>query len=121
MADEKAPMYKATVGTVINTNKEGQPLTKTREDGRTARYDLCTVEINEGPLAGKTVWAQRTLVNREGREKEPVVEKQEVSVVITIVENKPFFEIATGMPIASDEELMALLGVDAKEPVKIGS
>ena len=117
---EKPTMFKAKVGTVITTDKEGQPLTKTRENGEKARYDLCTVEITEGPLAGKTVWAQRSLINREGREKEAVAPDQEVSVMVTIVDNKPFFEISTGAPIASDEELLALLGVKA-EPVKIGA
>lgn len=103
--------FAAIVGTVLTTTREGQPLMKNRADGTQAPYALCTVEITEGVLVGKTVWAQRTLLNRDGVVKSAVEPKQEVRVVLSVVDNKPFFEIQTGTSVTADADTMALLGL----------
>lgn len=102
--------FKGVVTTVITTDKEGAPLVKTRENGVKAPYALCGVKFTEGPLAGKTAWAQRTLMNREGVVKEPVAKGDDVSIVlVSVVDGRPFFEVATSVN-ATDAEMLEAFG-----------
>lgn len=107
MADVKEIRVKAIVKSVISTTKEGLPLMKTRGDGSTARYDLCSIELQEGPLVGQQVWAQRTLVNKDGVEKKAVEVDQEIDGLLTVNNGKPFWEISTGGAIASDADVLS--------------
>lgn len=107
---------KAVVTTVITTAKDGSPLVKTRQDGTTAPYALCGLKLTEGAHAGKTLWAQRTLINREGVAKEPVAKGDEVfaTLVNVVVDKttgkpKPMFEVTTSSN-ASDDELLSAFG-----------
>ena len=104
--------FRGIVTTVITTAQDGvTPLMKNRADGTSAPYALCGVKFTEGPLAGKTAWAQRTLLNREGVAKEPVVKGDEISIVLVgVVDNKPFFEVATSVN-ATDPDLLSAFGV----------
>lgn len=118
----------AIVTTVITTNKEGAPLMKKRADGTEAPMLLCGLKLTEGPHKGKTLWAQRTLLNRDNVAKEPVAKGDEVFATLTsVVDGKPFFEVTTSAN-ASDADLMDAFGateeVVAKEeeveiPVKL--
>lgn len=109
--------FRGVVTTVITTAQDGvTPLMKNRADGTSSPYALCGVKFTEGPLAGKTAWAQRTLLNREGVVKEPVAKGDEISIVLVgIVDNKPFFEVATSAN-ATDEELLAAFGGVTEAP-----
>lgn len=110
-AQTKLKSFQGVVTTVITTDKDGvTPLMKTRADGTKAPYALCGVKFTEGPLAGKTTWAQRTLMNREGVAKEAVAKGDTVSIVLVgIVDNKPFFEVATSVN-ATDADLLSAFG-----------
>lgn len=71
----------------------------------------CVVTFKSGPLVGKTYHAQRTL--KEG--KSTIRVDQDVKVIMNIVtddegKSRPFFEISTGVPVDSADDLMALLG-----------
>lgn len=108
---------KAVVTTVITTAKDGSPLVKTRQDGTTAPYALCGLKLTEGPHESKTLWAQRTLVNREGVAKEPVAKGDKVfaTLVNVVVDKttgkpKPMFEVTTSAN-ASDDELLSAFEV----------
>lgn len=101
--------FKAIVQTVITTNKEGGPLMKKRADGSEAPVALCSLKITEGDLANQTVWAQRTLVNRDGVAKEPVAKGDDVFATHTsTINGKHFFEVTTSMN-ATDEAIAAAL------------
>jgi hypothetical protein len=113
MADE-IKSFKVQVTTVITTNKEGSELVKTRANGDSAPYALCGVRFLDGPLKGKSTWAQRTLLNREGIIKENVAKGDEVFVIASVYDNKPFFEISTSVN-ATDSEMLAMLGLVAPE------
>ena len=105
----------ATVTTVITTTKEGAPLMKKRADGSEAPVLLCGLKLTEGPHAGKTLWAQRSLVNRDGVAKEPVAKGDNVFATLTsVVNGKPFFEVTTSAN-ASDEDLLSAFGVTAEQ------
>ena len=109
------PSFKASIITVITTTKDGEPLMKTRANGEQSPYALCSAKITEGPLKGKSVWAQRTLENRDGIAKDAVAKGDEVFVMVSIVTDaegvkKPFFEVATSMN-ATDEEILLALGL----------
>lgn len=108
--------FQGVVTTVITTDRDGvTPLMKKRQDGTLAPYALCGVKFTEGPLAGKTTWAQRTLMNREGVAKENVAKGDTISIVLVgIVDNKPFFEVATSVN-ATNEDLLAVFGDFATE------
>lgn len=86
-----------------------------KESGAT--YVLHTVLVTDGPLEGKKVTAQRTLVNRDQVEKEGVDVDDEITLYCTIVQEegqkpKPFFEIGSEFIAPdSDEELLGLLGL----------
>lgn len=116
-AQSNLKSFKGVVTTVITTEQDGvTPLVKTRANGSTSPYALCGVKFTEGPLAGKTAWAQRTLENREGVAKDNVAKGDEISIVLVgIVDNKPFFEVATSVN-ATDEELLAAFGGVTEAP-----
>lgn len=107
----------ATVTTVITTTKEGAPLMKKRADGSESPVALCGLKLTEGPHAGKTLWAQRTLVNRDGVAKEPVAKGDNVFATLTsVVDGKPFFEVTTSAN-ASDEDLLSAFGATTETTV----
>lgn len=107
----------ATVTTVITTTKEGAPLMKKRADGSESPVALCGLKLTEGPHAGKTLWAQRTLVNREGVAKEPVAKGDNVFATLTsVVDGKPFFEVTTSMN-ASDKDLLSAFDATTESTV----
>jgi hypothetical protein len=116
MSAEKTQLksFSAVVTTVITTTKEGEPLMKTRANGDQSPVALCGLKLTEGPAKGKTLWAQRTLMNRDGVAKEPVAKGDEVfATLVSIVEGKPFFEVTTSAN-ASDEDLLAAFGAVAE-------
>lgn len=122
MSQAQKPLksFQGVVTTVITTDKDGvTPLMKTRVDGTKAPYALCGVKFTEGPLAGKTTWAQRTLQNRKGAAKENVAKGDTVSIVLVgIVDNKPFFEVSTSVN-ATDADLLSAFGeVTTEAPVE---
>jgi hypothetical protein len=83
---------------------------KSKSNGST--YNVCTVKFLDGNLQGKTYFAQRTLLNKDGVSKKPVNENQEVLVYLQIVDNKPFFEISSGSnSVDSADDIMAALGL----------
>lgn len=100
---------KGIIKSVISTTKEGLPLVKKRADGTFSRYDLCSVELTEGPLMGQAVWANRTLQNSTGIDKEAVAEGQEVLLYGNVVDGKPLFTVATGATVASDADILSML------------
>lgn len=126
MSTEKTALksLSATVTTVITTAKDGSPLMKKRADGSESPVALCGLKLTEGLHAGKTLWAQRTLVNRDGVAKEPVAKGDNVFATLTsVVDGKPFFEVTTSAN-ASDEDLLSAFGatdevVATKEEVNI--
>lgn len=77
------------------------------------KYVLHVVEITDGVLKGQRVTAQRTILNKDGEDKEYCIEGEEVTIHATIAENeqgkKPFFEIQKNRDVASDEDLLKLL------------
>jgi len=111
----KNPAFSATIVAVLTTTKDGAPLMKTRADGSQSPYALCSAKITEGPLKGKSVWAQRTLENRDGVAKDNVTKGDDVAVIVSTVTGadgkvKPFFEVATSIN-ATDEEILMALGL----------
>jgi len=124
MANE-VKSFKAQITTVITTDKEGNELVKTRANGDKAPYALCGVRFMDGPLKGKSTWAQRTLLNREGVVKDNVTKGDEVFVIPTVIDTedgkRAFFEVSTSVN-ATDDELLAMLGEtveqneDAEQP-----
>ena len=112
MSTEKTALksLSATVTTVITTAKDGSPLMKKRADGSESPVLLCGLKLTEGPHAGKTLWAQRSLVNRDGVVKESVAKGDSVFATLTsVVNGKPFFEVTTSAN-ASDEDLLSAFG-----------
>lgn len=107
----------AVVTTVISTAKDGSPLMKKRANGEESPVLLCGLKLTEGPHAGKTLWAQRSLVNRDGVAKEPVAKGDNVFATLTsVVDGKPFFEVTTSAN-ASDEDLLSAFGATTEENV----
>ena len=97
--------FKAVVETVSDVVK-----TKKNDSGST--YNVCTVKFLDGSLQGKTYFAQRTLTNKDGVEKKPVTKGQEVLVYLSLVDNKPFFEISSSSSnVDSADDIMAALGL----------
>ena len=73
-------------------------------------FNVCTVEFLEGSLKGKKYFAQRTLTDKNGNRKNPVSQGDKVICYVSIVDNKPFFEIGTGGgSVDSADDIMALL------------
>ena len=89
----------------------------TKKNGK--EYQMCRVTFTNGPLVGKTYFANRTL----GEEKNPIEVGQDVLTYLTVVEDKKtdeagneivtpklFFEISTSI-VDDADELVALLGL----------
>lgn len=113
--------FSAIVVSVMTTDKNDQPLMKTRADGSKSPYSLCNLKITEGPLKGKSLLAQRSLENRLGIAKETVAVGDEVFATMTsIVVNRttggkmPMFEVTTSSS-ASTEDLLAAFGDSIEE------
>lgn len=120
MSTEKTALksLSATVTTVITTAKDGSPLMKKRADGSESPVALCGLKLTEGPHAGKTLWAQRTLVNRDGVAKESVAKGDNVFATLTsVIDGKPFFEVTTSAN-ASDADLLSAFGATAETVAK---
>lgn len=110
---QKLSSIKAKVQTVIVTNKEGGPLMKKRFDGSESPVQLCGLVFTEGPLKGKTTWAQRSLINQKGEIKEGVAIGDEVFAAHTgVLNGKNFFEVTTSVN-ATDEDITAALAAMA--------
>lgn len=82
---------------------------KTKQ-GNGKQYLVCTVEFTEGKFAGKTFFAQRTL----GENKSAISVGQSVNCMPTIFKDadgneRPFFEISTGVTVTDANEILALL------------
>jgi hypothetical protein len=109
----KLPTFDGVVKSVSST-KDGADRVKTREDGTTARYDLCAVEvIHNGKTV--TVFANRTLESQDGTVKQPVSVGDKVSIVCTGLDpesNRPWFEIGTGARVDDDATIMDALGLN---------
>jgi hypothetical protein len=104
--------YKAQVKQIFTTDKDGvTPLTKKGADGSERPIQLCIVEFTDGPLKGKSEWATRTLINRDGVEKSPVKKDQEVIIHANMEDGKVFLTIASGeVNNATNDELAAAFG-----------
>lgn len=91
--------------TIVTINEE----IKTKSNGK--QYLTCEVSFNNGPLAGKCYFAQRTL----GENKAEVSVGQDVRVLLNVVtdadgKKRPFFEVSTSRVDAA-EDIMAALGL----------
>lgn len=91
---------------------------KTKENGAT--FVVCTVMHSDGPLAGKTYFAQRTLKNKDGVEKTPVQVGEEVQLYSQVVDGAQgrniFTSISKGNNVDDLAGLLALAGnVQAEE------
>lgn len=91
---------------------------KTMSKSNDAEYVLINCEILEGPAKGLIVAGTRTTVNVKGEEKSIPEVGTEVVLHHRAVESTTepgkyvhFFEIATGLATANNDELTALLGV----------
>jgi hypothetical protein len=108
--EQKEPVIR--YGAIIETISDEVKIKK----GSGREYVVCTVLFNEGPLEGKTYFAQRTLgIDEKGRQKTMVTIGQKV----TCIANKgadaegntrPYFEIGTGTTVTDADEILALLG-----------
>lgn len=88
--------FKATIVTISDD-------VRTKSNGK--EYLLTTVKFVGGKLAGKTYFAQRTL----GDGKSNIVVGQDVLCYLSVVDNKPFFEISTGASVDSADDIMNAL------------
>ena len=99
--------YSATIETVSDE-------IKAKSNGR--EYVTCKVLFNEGPLTGKTYFAQRTLgIDQYGRQKSMVTVGQNVNCIANKGvdaegNTRAYFEISTGTPVTDSSEILALLG-----------
>lgn len=105
----------------IISRAASKELTKQTENGESI-YVLHNAKITqEGPLFGKEVTCQRTLMNSNGEQKEGVEPGQEVVLYLRIVEDergkKPFFDISLSAPTASDDEILEALQVSTSATV----
>lgn len=89
---------------------------------------LHRAEIQDGPLAGKVVLANRTVLNKDKQEKKACSEGDSVILHMsqlsaaesTTGKRAIFFEIAMGESTATNEELFDLLDNAAVSDQKIG-
>lgn len=108
--EEKEPVirYGATIESISDEIKI--------KKGSGREYVVCTVLFNEGPLTGKTYFAQRTLgFDEKGRQKTMVTVGQNVNCIANKGvdadgNTRPYFEIGTGTPVTDSSEILALLG-----------
>ena len=82
---------------------------KSKSNGK--QYLTTEVKFTDGPLAGKTYFAQRTL----GESKASIHVGQNVKAILNIVEDengvrRPFFEVSTSM-VDDSSSIMAALGL----------
>jgi len=79
----------------------------------TAEVHIMYVQLNFLTVVYKVkLTLQRTLTNKDGVEKKPVTKGQEVLVYLSLVDNKPFFEISSGSSdVDSADDIMAALGL----------
>ena len=112
----------------MNTYKAKIKSTPSKVMGKSngSEYVLINAEILEGPAKGAIVAATRTTKNAEGQEKEIPAVGTEVTLYHTPVEKSDepgkyvhFFEISTGTPQTSNDELTALLGTTVAEGQKV--
>lgn len=90
--------FKATIVTISDD-------VRTKSNGK--EFLVTTVKFTEGTLTGKTYFAQRTL----GADKNSITVGQDVTCYLSVVDNKPFFEISTGGNVDSADDIMASLGL----------
>lgn len=100
--ESKPVMYSATITKISDT-------VGTKSNGK--QFLLAEVRFTDGPLTGKTYFAQRTL----GESKAAIHVGQDIKAILNIVTNeqgvkRPFFEISTSS-VDSAEEIMAALGL----------
>lgn len=106
-----------SIGRVVTVGSE----IKTKSNG-VSKFVKCTVEHTDGPLAGKTFWANRTLVSMNQETGEPIEKSavevgQEVTlhnrVEQTAQGTQLFTEIASGARVDSLDTILALVNADA--------
>lgn len=78
-----------------------------RTKSNNKQFLLCTVQFKDGPLTGKSYFAQRTL----GGSKANITVGQDVTCYMTVVDNNPFFEISTGSQVTDKADIIAALGL----------
>lgn len=101
---------------------------KTTNKKNGAVSELHRAEILDGPLAGKVVLCNRTILNKDKQEKSPCSENQEVTLYMSQVsaaesttgKRAIFFEVSTGQSTDSMEDLFAALDVASVSGQKIG-
>jgi hypothetical protein len=80
---------------------------RTKENGAT--FVKCTVKHIDGPLAGKTFFANRTLKNAQGEEKSTVKPGDEILCYNRVVDNQIYSDISTGTAVDNLADLLALV------------
>lgn len=95
---DKNTQFKAVIATIADD-------VRTKKNNK--QFLRCTVKFQDGVLAGKTYFAQRTL----GASKAAIKVGQEVICHMSVVDNNPFFEISTGGQVTDKAELIAALGL----------
>lgn len=110
MSQTKSEVLKAVV--IGNPSK-----IMTKSNG--SAYVLINCEIIEGRAKGAIVAGTRTIVTRDGEEKEVPVKGQEIVLYRRVLPSTTeegkfvnFFEIGTSPATTSNDELNALLGID---------
>ena len=90
---------------------------KVKESG--AKFQKCTVEHLDGVLKGKKFFANRTVVNAQGDEKDPVKVGDTVLVYNTISDDGKnlFSEISLGSQVDELTDLLALVGESKAEEI----
>lgn len=78
-----------------------------------SQYVIYNAEITEeGPMKGKTITGAFTLSNAKGETKSAPSKGEEVLVYVSVVNNKPLFEIGGArVETTSDEDILASLAL----------
>ena len=84
--------------------------TRTKKTG--AKYNLHYAEVTDGPLLGKKLLVQRTVLNNKQEVRTPCVMDEAVTLYMTVVEGtdgvkKPFFEVQRGVITLADADILA--------------
>jgi hypothetical protein len=82
---------------------------KTKDNG-VSMFVKCTVEHLDGDVAGKIFFANRSIRNKDGEDRETVEVGQKVKLFNTVKDGKIFTEVSTGVTVDSLESLLAMLG-----------
>lgn len=101
---------------------------KTTNKSNGAVSELHRAEILDGPLAGKVVLCNRTVLNKDKQVKKACSEQQEVTLFMTQLSAEEsttgkralFFEVSTGQSTDAVEDLFAVLDAQAVSGQKIG-